>query len=114
MRLGKANKKVVVLLQVPSFPYEPKECLKRYIAIKKVEPMTCKIDRNSVAAASNAYLASIERLQKKFPKVIFFSPDKFLCNEISCSALIDDKIIYSDRNHLNRFGSVYFGDKFSF
>ncbi|AGK57292.1 O-antigen acyltransferase [Hyphomicrobium denitrificans 1NES1] len=90
---------------VPRFGYEysPLDCMSRPFQrngcatseLKRVRVAQHEIINRAIKASTG-------------DKVSFIDPYDFLCDEVSCRNLDDDKRpIYSDESHLSRWGSVY-------
>lgn len=113
-RLSKSQKKIVLLMQVPKLPYEPKQCTARFINISSQVVKSCKMSQEDVNKDFKDYLAIMNRIQKNFPSVTFYSPFGVLCQNGICDAKTSGKLLYSDSGHLNKTGSLYFANRFNF
>ena len=59
----------------------------------------------SQAARMNAVLAAFA---DRYADVTFIDPAEVLCDGDWCPATVDDKLLYSDKYHLSKHGSVTF------
>ncbi len=105
---------VIILGQMPEFPNHPPECyleaetpFKRWV-YNDIHPSTdiCSL---AVDMIEPSLLRSREFLQQlgSMENVFFFDPVLYMCNDSSCEAKQNEKIIYRDSNHLNLEGARF-------
>ncbi|RZL56578.1 MAG: acyltransferase [Variovorax sp.] len=108
LALRNANKKVVIVLDNPLVPYDPKVCVSRPFRITKNNDRCSfpreEYDRMPAYAEYNAMVASVV---KDFPAVKVVDLSKLLCDTKECRIAIGGKLLYSDQGHLNWDGSRY-------
>jgi len=60
----------------------------------------------------DVYWKFINELKREFPNVIFYDPNRILCNKDVCSVFNDGKLLYEDFGHLSIYGSKFIVDDF--
>ncbi len=107
--LVKNNKKIILFLDTPEFPFDPKSCLnlrpfKLFSSEKGVE---CKIDKSKFLARHKEYRKMIFDLLKKYPEIKVFDPSIFLCDSSYCYAKLGSSLMFYDSDHLSYEGSKF-------
>lgn len=105
--LTKSGKKVYLVDDVPSFRYGPEECNGRPLALSNQS--FCQISLEEANRQSKVYEADLLRVTQARPEVKILRVKKFLCNDLRCSMVIDNQLLYRDKNHLNLNGSSFVG-----
>ncbi len=96
---------VILLGEIPLFNSDPLRCLAA--AVSRGLMHGCRIATKDVqdrVGVMNALLADLARRRKN---VTFFSPLSTMCDESSCSPVVEGIFMYRDRGHLNRIGAEY-------
>ncbi|QCI12583.1 acyltransferase [Pseudomonas putida] len=76
---------------------------------------TCPIRQLMFGLARDCAVAQRNRPQywaqvrERFPQIHFIDPDEVICKGGNCSPMIDGKLLYLDRAHLNGVGSRFIG-----
>jgi len=86
--------RVGVILDNPTLPYEPAECVTRTGSVSDCEPT------RAVALAPSQPLEKVEHEVMAQRNVPNFSPDNFLCNGAGCPLELNGQLLYADTNHL--------------
>lgn len=115
VKLTENDRKVIILGQMPAFPEHPPEC---YLA--EETPFKRFVNKDIGQFADDCSLA-VETIERPLVRsrtffeqlssrdnVFFFDPVPYLCNDSSCEAKQNEKILYRDNNHLNLVGAEYF------
>lgn len=102
------DKKVVVIDDVPRFPFPAERC--KYSA-HETGRSTCEISKWSVMRYELLYKDILERLTQDFPQVRYIPLRDYFCSDESCSMTQDGVVLYRDNHHLNILGSQYVGAK---
>ncbi len=85
-----------VILDDPTLPYEPAECVSETGSIAACEPTR----RAALSTAMPLVNAEQAVLAKRKNSVPVFAPDSVLCNRTGCPLEIDNQLLYADTNHL--------------
>ncbi len=102
--LIKAGRKVLLVEDVPEFPFEPNVCKYDRSAVSIVK---CSIkDRNQ----SSQYMKLFEAVQQQVPGVKIIKTHDFFCSKGSCAMAKDGNLLFRDTNHLNAIGSIALGE----
>ena len=85
-----------IILDDPTLPARPEECISRTGSIAACEP-----SRSSALAAARL-LTSADRaaVASTRPSTPVFAPDDVLCDQAGCPLEIDNRLLYADTNHL--------------
>jgi peptidoglycan/LPS O-acetylase OafA/YrhL len=111
--LQDAGKEVTYFYDVPTLNFDPRACIRRAGIASSTTNRACAMpaaDFNSAVRAHDEIVASVLR---EFPAVSTFQPAKYLCDEKTCKARLDDKLLYRDNNHLTYDGDLYVGARFA-
>lgn len=103
-RLIKAEKQVILLIDIPELPYFPKDCERRNVS--------CTVSINEVIRRQSQHRQMVQELQSKYPSILVFDPVPLLCNSQTCTYKIGDVVMYRDSHHLSINGSKLYGTVF--
>jgi hypothetical protein len=84
-----------VILDDPTLPYQPAECISRTGSIAACEPT-----RQASLSTARPLIDAERSVLANHPGVPVFAPDSVLCNRAGCPLEIDDHLLYADTNHL--------------
>jgi peptidoglycan/LPS O-acetylase OafA/YrhL len=100
-----AGKTVTILGDVPRFSYEPGFCL--YAKSSKFSE-SCYLSIADVGLQKRVYEPILQRLSTELG-IRYLSIDSPMCSLNRCSIVVNDAVIYRDKNHLNIIGSRLIG-----
>lgn len=106
--LASKKKNVVIVLDNPSFPFDPQSCLSRgriWDGLKK----SCEVEVKSEARERFGRIVR-EVVDGRFSRVSVLDLATFFCREQMCSPMINERLLYHDDDHLNDEGSVFVND----
>ena len=101
--LVRNKKKVVLLLDVPTLPINPKNCLKSRPFQKGVG--RCSFFESQKKTNDDQINEMIRNVAKKYPSVFVVDASKAICQEGICTIGDGKTIFYGDDNHLTDAGS---------
>ena len=101
--LIRSGKEVYLTDDVPTFPFQPKQCGKRW------PHKRCPPDDFRMAEAQGAWQELLHDVVRKDPRIRLLRTRQYLCNAGVCSMTADEKLLYRDPGHLNINGSRYVG-----
>jgi peptidoglycan/LPS O-acetylase OafA/YrhL len=104
-KLIQANKRVIILIDIPELPYFPIDCVKG-------RP-NCIDSLSNVLARQATHRESLRKLKIDFPSVLIFDPMPLFCSEFTCTYKNGDSVLYRDSHHLTLEGSKQYGVLFS-
>lgn len=106
--LESKNKNIVLILDNPTFPFDPKRCLPRGEPWDSWIKGSCQIEIKSPSRDRYKKIVN-EVVSKNFPKVKVLDLNPLFCRNEKCNPLgtNGNTLLYSDRSHLNYKGSVY-------
>ncbi|MFL5785226.1 MAG: acyltransferase family protein, partial [Bacteriovoracaceae bacterium] len=99
-----SGKEVVLLIDIPRFPYRVKDCERR--------PGPCEVPESKVWTGAGQHRNMIQALIKKFPALRVFDPLPLFCHRGICTYKNGETILYRDWHHLTRNGSEFYADRF--
>lgn len=105
--LERAHKQIVILIDLPEFPFLPRDCFRRQDA------SACSLPRSAVEARQAESRAIIANVQRAHPRIRVFDPLERLCPNSRCSCSEDGQLLYEDSNHLSHYGSERYAEAFS-
>lgn len=108
-----AGKQVTYFYDVPTLNFDPRACIKRAGIASSTTNLRCSMDAAEFRKAVETHNRIVASVLKEFPSVSTFSPASYLCDEKECKAMIGDKLMYRDTNHLSYDGDLYIGAKFA-
>jgi peptidoglycan/LPS O-acetylase OafA/YrhL len=105
--LERANKRVVVVLDVPELSFDITDC----IFDKPFHPRIadCRIRRPVVEARQQQYRAAMSELHVRHPNLAVFDALPLFCDEQFCYGIRDHHVFYQDSNHISVYGSKLLG-----
>jgi peptidoglycan/LPS O-acetylase OafA/YrhL len=108
-----AGKRVIVMEDVPVLPFDPRTCIKRAGVASSATTTPCAIPR----AAWDQQIADHEQVRRQiareFPAIAWFRASDTLCDDRACRAMVDDRLMYRDNNHLSHDGDLRVGASFA-
>ncbi len=98
------KKNIIFVLDNPEIDFDPRICLRRPLRLTKKEN-ACVITRRQFDLRNKEYRDLVISILKDYPTVKVFDAAAYFCNDNVCRAKIDDKVLYSDSNHLSYDGA---------
>ena len=100
-----SGKEVYLTDDIPTFPFNAERCRgSRWPSFSKPICTARKATINN-----ELVISMLQSIIKKDPRIKLIYTQKHLCNEIDCSMVKNDQLLYRDTNHLNINGSKYIG-----
>ena len=84
-----------VILDDPTLPYEPAECVSETQSIA-----ACEATRGAALSIGEPLMRADLGVLKSHASVPVLAPADFLCNEAGCPLELHDHLLYADTNHL--------------
>lgn len=109
--LVKNKKKVVLLIDVPTLPINPKNCLKSRPF--QVAAGICSFPKEKIKVNDGQINAMIRNIAKKYSSVSVVDAANAICKEGVCTIGDGKTIYYRDDNHLTDAGSELIAKKIS-
>lgn len=104
--LSQYNKQIIVVLDNPSLPYDPKKCLRRIgLADLDHDPCFYPLEKHQNSPSVRPYNKLVEQYASKFDNIEVFDAASALCNAENCNLLVENKLVWRDRSHLSKTGS---------
>jgi len=104
-----SGKKVYLTDDFPDFPFKADECKgSRRISRKEQH---CAVSLETELKNYQLYIDILKKLSIGRQNVKLLETWKYFCNDVACSMVNGNKILYRDNNHLNINGSLYAGRK---
>jgi peptidoglycan/LPS O-acetylase OafA/YrhL len=105
--LQQAHKQIVILIDLPEFPFLPRDCYRRQ------DTSGCILPRSAVDARQAELREIIAKLQRAHPSIRVFDPLERFCPDSRCIYTEDGQVLYEDSNHLSHYGSDRYAEAFS-
>jgi peptidoglycan/LPS O-acetylase OafA/YrhL len=105
--LEQAHKQIVILIDLPEFPFMPRDCYRRQ------NTSGCILPRSAVDARQAQYREIIAQLQRAHPGIRVFDPLARFCPGARCIYTEAGQVLYEDSNHLSHYGSDRYAEVFS-
>jgi peptidoglycan/LPS O-acetylase OafA/YrhL len=108
-QLFKADKKVLILFDNPSLPYDPKKCNPRPFRLSEKSENDCHFPRQVFDSHLEYlwYKSIVNLVMKDYPQTLTYDLSNSLCDKESCYLAKNGMLLYLDRGHLNFEGSSY-------
>jgi peptidoglycan/LPS O-acetylase OafA/YrhL len=105
--LEQAHKQIVILIDLPEFPFLPRDCYRRQ------DTSGCILPRSAVDARQAESREIIAKLQRAHPGIRVFDPLERFCPDSRCIYTESGQVLYEDSNHLSHYGSDRYAEVFS-
>lgn len=106
--LGAANKKVVFVVDNPSFVKSAEVCQPATLPLRSIageDPAFCSDPTPDDLKDRRRYRRFVDQLRTLHPGVMFFDASNSVCVDGRCPLFADGKLLYADDNHLSIYGS---------
>ncbi len=104
--LSDKGKRIIIILDNPILPIDPKKCIERPFRFTK-NTKQCYFSRQIFDSNIPVleYRKIVNEVLKDFPNVIVVDLSKVLCDQSNCYLAKNGKLLYEDGSHLNSNGS---------
>ena len=115
-----ADRNIIFVFENPTLMLDPRVCKSQ----RPIKPLSlylrgseardvCSITREEDDAIHKRYIQKVSDVLRDFPNVVAVDPRDLLCDEENCYTSASGRVLYSDKNHLNRNGSYLQGKQIS-
>jgi peptidoglycan/LPS O-acetylase OafA/YrhL len=106
-RLIEAGKRVTVMMQVPEFAFDPKNCVRvRPVDAFRDVRASCRMELSQLNVRQGPSRERLQGLAARVPGLELFDPHGVLCSEGVCNVLdLERRVLYRDSHHLTEHGS---------
>jgi peptidoglycan/LPS O-acetylase OafA/YrhL len=108
-----AGKHVIVMDDVPILPFDPRSCIKRAGVASSATTSPCGILRSEWEHQIAEHEEVRRQFAREFPQIEWFRSSDALCDQHACHAMIDNRLMYRDNNHLSYDGDLRVGSYFA-
>ncbi|MEL7166401.1 MAG: acyltransferase family protein [Pseudomonadota bacterium] len=105
--LTAADKKVVLVAGLPTFPFDPYRCA---FALHENRVGKCTMDASRARATEARWVKMLQRMAKNRPRVEFIDLQSAVCGMEECSMRRGDTLLFRDPYHLSIPGSQFVGE----
>jgi hypothetical protein len=104
-KLAASQKKVTIVIDNPSLPFEARSCFRRPLTVNP--PKDCSFARDFYDDKSQRYRELFRKYATIYPAVKLIDASEYFCDDRRCFAYNKDGMLYSgDNNHLNMRGAI--------
>lgn len=107
--LTKRGKRIIFVHQIPELNFAPKSCSVRPFSLLGAH--ACRMQRALVDERQKPYREAVKSILGDFPDIKVFDPMSYLCDKTYCYAVINDKMMYRDRQHISNAGAEYLSNE---
>ncbi|CAN7194670.1 acyltransferase family protein [Massilia sp. LjRoot122] len=112
-RFTAAGKRVIFMNDVPIIGFDPRSCIKRAGVASSATRVPCAITRAEWEQQIRQHREILGGFAREFPQIAWFDSSAALCDDSSCRAMIDGRLMYRDANHLSYDGDLLVGRHFA-
>lgn len=112
-RFTVAGKQVIFMNDVPIISFDPRSCIKRAGVASSATRMPCAITRTEWEQQVVQHREILGAFAREFPQMAWFDSSTALCDDSTCHAMIDGRLMYRDTNHLSYDGDLRVGRHFA-
>ncbi len=98
------NIELYFVLENPEMGFSPEECLKRPF-FKYPYRSNCSIPKASYLKRQEIFIYNIKEIASKHKNIKIIDTQNVFCDKKECHAIINEKLVYFDDNHLNFEGA---------
>jgi hypothetical protein len=103
--LAGSGKSILVVLDNPTLPFEPRECMQRPFDFNQRH--ACSFDRSLHDQRAGSYTNLFRTSAARFANVEVLDTSRFFCDKSRCAAVNADGLTYTgDNNHLSLRGAM--------
>jgi peptidoglycan/LPS O-acetylase OafA/YrhL len=108
-----AGKRVIFMNDVPIIGFDPRSCIKRAGVASSATRVPCAITRDEWEQQVVQHREILRGFAREFPQIAWFDSSTALCDDKTCRAMIDGRLMYRDANHLSYDGDLRVGRHFA-
>lgn len=101
--LANGGKTVYLFDDIPTYEFTPEKCM--YGRRFSTEKEKCEISKSHYLKQKKLYYDALTSAVENNSAVQFLPVSNYLCDDMKCSMIIDNVLVYRDTNHLNIKGS---------
>ena len=104
---------IAILGDTPVFKAKPSSCLVPSRVILRPMPKGCEMSIENAKAQKEKYEPFLTQFADDEDLIYLSANYNFLCNNSVCSMVVNNRLLYRDKHHLNEYGSKLFGGDFA-
>ncbi len=101
--LQRLGKRVIFLIDTPTFPYQPGECEARY---PFPAPRDCRVPQGKLLSTRTEYVRAVDTLAQRYPSLLVVDAATSVCDGEYCDMKANGRWLYHDWEHLNPLGAM--------
>ena len=109
-KLLNAKKSVIYAYSIPELNFDPRLCVGALPMGRGSSKSNCKYPVEREIGRQTVYRNAISQVLKSYPAIGIFDPTVFLCPNSVCNAVINNRAMFTDSNHLSESGSNLQGE----
>jgi hypothetical protein len=103
--LEKAGKTIIYLHDVPELEANPRTCIGKRGRLSAKN--NCVVDYSRFVERYQSFKSAVEPILRSFSNVRVINLSDVLCDKTYCHVAHNNRSMYVDTHHLNRYGAVY-------
>jgi peptidoglycan/LPS O-acetylase OafA/YrhL len=103
------KKHVIYVYAIPELNFEPRLCVGEMPLGRRNPIDNCAYSLDRELDRQSSYRDAVKRVLNEFPEVKTYDPANFLCRNGICNAVIQNRVMFTDSNHLSESGSIVQG-----
>lgn len=99
------GKTPIIFSQIPSYPFNPSNCLFKKITVKSMANLSCDTDKQVFDERYHFASELLNSIKMKYPQTIIIDVQPIVCREHTCVSQLGGQLLYKDNDHLNSQGA---------
>lgn len=98
------NKEIIYIYSVPELNFEPRLCVGELPLGRRNPVDSCSYPISRELERQASFRKAVGQALDQYPSVHTYDPANILCEDAVCQAVIDNRVMYTDTNHLSESG----------
>ena len=105
-RYTTSGKQVYLFLENPEMGLKPKNCNKRPFTFTHKQPRF-QVSYQRYLARMGSYRQQMKEASVLIPGLVLLDPEPLFCDKMTCTGILNGRLMYTDDDHLSIAGSRY-------
>lgn len=99
------GKTPIIFTQIPSYPFNPSNCLFKKMTVESLANLSCDIDKQAFEERYRFAKALFASFKDKYPQMLIIDTQPLVCRDNTCVSQLDEQPLYKDNDHINSLGA---------